>query len=184
MQMLNSIGLSINSGLPPAVLCATDCSPLIPSYSSSFQSASLCTHPPVCSPSSGAGTCQTEAPSCAHGPAQAWELSQQGTSASPCSSLLACAQGHSSYLSCVRCLCVPTSQGSCLASPTLCPCHFWCKNSPTWLTCLSKDIFAPYSQIDPVPRVFFFYSGRKKPQYFELTSQSALRCNCRKKVLS
>lgn len=140
-----------------------------------------CTYPPVCSPSSSAGACQTETPSCAHGPAQAWELSQQD---SPCSSLRACTQGHSSYLSCVHCSCVPTSQGSCLASPTLCPCHFWCKALLTWLTSLSTDIFAPCSQIDPVPRVFIFYSGRKKTPVFELTSQSALRCNYRKKVLS
>lgn len=157
-QMLDSIGLS----LLPAVLCATDCTPLIASYSSSFQSTSLslssCLLPEQqCRdvPESSTGPCPL--PSTGPGAFPARQ---------PCCTLfcLACLCSRTcSYLSSVHCPCVPTSQGSC-CQPYLLSHYFWCNALTAQLTSLSTDTFAPYSQTECLP----FTLVEEERQYDEL----------------
>lgn len=160
MQLLDSIGLSINSGLPSGVCCATDCSPLIPNYSSSFQSTSLCPH--LLAP-------QAVVQGCAREQHPAVSIAQHRLGSFPSRAallhlVLPC-KPVPKDIPLMSPVCIafvfPTDQALALPAVPSVPCHFWCK---AWLTSLSTDTFAPYSQIDPVPRVFIFYSGRKKIQ--------------------
>lgn len=157
MQMLDSIGLS----LLPAVLCAADCTPLIASYSSSFQSTSL-----------SLTSCLLPEQQCRDVPessTQPCPLPSTGVGVFParqlCCTLFFLARLCSrtcSYLSCVHCPCVPTSQGSCLPALSSVLCYFWCNALTAWLTSLSTDTFASYSQTECLS----FTLVEKERQYF------------------
>lgn len=122
-----------------------------------------CPSPPACSLSSSAGTCQRAALGRAHCPAQAWERSQQGSRAAPCSALRACAQGRALISAlCIALVFPPARAPAC--QPYLLSHYFWCNALTAQLTSLSTDTFAPYIQTECLP----FTLVEKERQYYEL----------------
>lgn len=120
VQMVDSIDLSINSGLPPPVpvLVLLIAMPWFPAVPAVF-SPHLCALTSCLLPEQQ----YRVVPIAQHRPGSF-------PSKAACFSLHACAQGRSSYLICVHCPCVPISQGFCLTSPTLCPLSFLVLSSP------------------------------------------------------